>query len=203
MFHVSIFRYLLSEQSRLRSVNDIMPMIGARFYTQLDASQMRNDVIEEDLAKVLIHVFSSRVLCFCHFCFIESQVLLKAHTVKYPLILFKSDYTSHAVFVIFCFSHFLIQSHSQLGFNSSAGNEKKHPFRPGYLVYIVCRYLVCAEGKPEMRDGVIAENILDSFSSSLCFPPFIYSYQICEDISDHPAANTYKQALLHLTHFSS
>lgn len=44
--------YLLTEQSRLRSVNDIMPMIGARFYTQLDASQMRNDVIEEDLAKV-------------------------------------------------------------------------------------------------------------------------------------------------------
>lgn len=29
-----------------------MPMIGARFYTQLDAAQMRNDVIEEDLAKV-------------------------------------------------------------------------------------------------------------------------------------------------------
>lgn len=27
-------------------------MIGARFYTQLDAAQMRNDVIEEDLAKV-------------------------------------------------------------------------------------------------------------------------------------------------------
>ena len=46
--------YLLTEQSRLRSVNDIMPMIGARFYTQLDASQMRNDVIEEDLAKVLL-----------------------------------------------------------------------------------------------------------------------------------------------------
>lgn len=36
----------------MRSVNDIMPMIGARFYTQLDAAQMRNDVIEEDLAKV-------------------------------------------------------------------------------------------------------------------------------------------------------
>lgn len=28
-------------------------MIGARFYTQLDASQMRNDIIEEDLAKVI------------------------------------------------------------------------------------------------------------------------------------------------------
>lgn len=50
--HLSKCRYLLTEQSRLRSVNDIMPMIGARFYTQLDASQMRNDVIEEDLAKV-------------------------------------------------------------------------------------------------------------------------------------------------------
>ncbi|XP_069058307.1 PAN2-PAN3 deadenylation complex subunit PAN3 isoform X2 [Pleurodeles waltl] len=43
--------YLLTDQNRLRSVNDIMPMIGARFYTQLDAAQMRNDVIEEDLSK--------------------------------------------------------------------------------------------------------------------------------------------------------
>uniref|UniRef100_A0A8D0CH16 PAN2-PAN3 deadenylation complex subunit PAN3 n=1 Tax=Scleropages formosus TaxID=113540 RepID=A0A8D0CH16_SCLFO len=47
----NLILYLLTEQTRLRSVNDIMPMIGARFYTQLDASQMRNDVIEEDLAK--------------------------------------------------------------------------------------------------------------------------------------------------------
>lgn len=40
-----------------------MPMIGARFYTQLDAAQMRNDVIEEDLAKVQcsksIHILAS------------------------------------------------------------------------------------------------------------------------------------------------
>lgn len=28
-----------------------MPMIGARFYTQLDAAQMRSDVIENELAK--------------------------------------------------------------------------------------------------------------------------------------------------------
>ena len=28
-----------------------MPMIGARFYTQLDAAQQRNDVLEEELAK--------------------------------------------------------------------------------------------------------------------------------------------------------
>ncbi|XP_048850573.1 PAN2-PAN3 deadenylation complex subunit pan3-like isoform X2 [Brienomyrus brachyistius] len=47
----NLILYLLTDQSRLRSVNDIMPMIGARFYTQLDASQMRSDVIEEDLAK--------------------------------------------------------------------------------------------------------------------------------------------------------
>lgn len=50
----------------MRSVNDIMPMIGARFYTQLDAAQMRNDVIEEDLAKVK-SAFKSLYtgLCLC------------------------------------------------------------------------------------------------------------------------------------------
>ncbi|KAM7179930.1 PAN2-PAN3 deadenylation complex subunit PAN3 isoform 6-T6 [Macrochelys suwanniensis] len=48
----NLILYLLTDQNRLRSVNDIMPMIGARFYTQLDAAQMRNDVIEEDLAKI-------------------------------------------------------------------------------------------------------------------------------------------------------
>ncbi|XP_006820509.1 PAN2-PAN3 deadenylation complex subunit pan3-like [Saccoglossus kowalevskii] len=47
----NLILYLLTNQNRLRSVNDIMPMIGARFYTQLDAAQMRSDVIEEDLSK--------------------------------------------------------------------------------------------------------------------------------------------------------
>uniref|UniRef100_UPI00398E73D9 PAN2-PAN3 deadenylation complex subunit PAN3 n=1 Tax=Pristiophorus japonicus TaxID=55135 RepID=UPI00398E73D9 len=47
----NLILYLLTDQNRLRSVNDIMPMIGARFYTQLDAAQMRNDVIEDDLMK--------------------------------------------------------------------------------------------------------------------------------------------------------
>ncbi|XP_075448304.1 PAN2-PAN3 deadenylation complex subunit PAN3 isoform X3 [Ascaphus truei] len=47
----NLILYLLTDQNRMRSVNDIMPMIGARFYTQLDSAQMRNDVIEEDLAK--------------------------------------------------------------------------------------------------------------------------------------------------------
>jgi len=46
------FRYLLSNQPR-KSVTDLMPMIGARFYTQLDAAQLRLDVLENELAKEL------------------------------------------------------------------------------------------------------------------------------------------------------
>uniref|UniRef100_T1JCH4 PAN2-PAN3 deadenylation complex subunit PAN3 n=1 Tax=Strigamia maritima TaxID=126957 RepID=T1JCH4_STRMM len=47
----NLILYLLTNQTRFRSVNDIMPMIGARFYTQLDAAQMRSDVIETELSK--------------------------------------------------------------------------------------------------------------------------------------------------------
>lgn len=47
-----LFRYLLSNQPR-KSVTDLMPMIGARFYTQLDAAQLRLDVLENELAKEL------------------------------------------------------------------------------------------------------------------------------------------------------
>lgn len=36
----------------MKSVNDIMPMIGARFYTQLEAAQVKCDVLEGELAKV-------------------------------------------------------------------------------------------------------------------------------------------------------
>ncbi|XP_032235298.1 PAN2-PAN3 deadenylation complex subunit pan3 isoform X2 [Nematostella vectensis] len=45
--------YLLSNQmtTHLKSVNDIMPMIGARFYTQLEAAQVKCDVMEGELAK--------------------------------------------------------------------------------------------------------------------------------------------------------
>ena len=39
----------------MKSVNDIMPMIGARFYTQLDAAQVKCDVLEGELAKVIQH----------------------------------------------------------------------------------------------------------------------------------------------------
>lgn len=36
----------------MRTVNEIMPMIGARFYSQLDAAQMKIDLLEHELTKV-------------------------------------------------------------------------------------------------------------------------------------------------------
>lgn len=42
---------LLGHPLRVTTINDIMPMIGARFYTQLDSAQMRSDVLEAELAK--------------------------------------------------------------------------------------------------------------------------------------------------------
>ncbi|CAG0921052.1 unnamed protein product [Notodromas monacha] len=46
----NLITYLLATQ-RTKAVIDIMPMIGARFYTQLDSSTLRGDVIEAELAK--------------------------------------------------------------------------------------------------------------------------------------------------------
>ncbi|KAI4470839.1 deadenylation complex subunit pan3 [Holotrichia oblita] len=46
----NLIMYLLALQSR-RSVTDLMPMIGARFYTQLDNIQSRTDVLENEVSK--------------------------------------------------------------------------------------------------------------------------------------------------------
>lgn len=48
-----VCRYLLTnqQQQQHRSVTDLMPMIGARFYTQLDAIQIRSDVLENEVSK--------------------------------------------------------------------------------------------------------------------------------------------------------
>jgi len=35
-----------------KSINDVMPIIGARFYNQLDTMQGRNDILERELSKV-------------------------------------------------------------------------------------------------------------------------------------------------------
>ncbi|XP_072171450.1 PAN2-PAN3 deadenylation complex subunit pan3-like, partial [Diadema setosum] len=55
--------YLLTSQPRPRSVNDIMPMIGARFYTQLDAALMCSDVMEEQLSREIQNGRLFRLLC--------------------------------------------------------------------------------------------------------------------------------------------
>ncbi|KAL7307077.1 hypothetical protein TKK_0000815 [Trichogramma kaykai] len=48
----NLILYLLSN-SAAKSVTDLMPMIGARFYTQLDAIQLQSDAIENELSKEL------------------------------------------------------------------------------------------------------------------------------------------------------
>lgn len=44
------FRYLLSPQQR-KSITDLMPMIGARFYTQMDNLHSYIEVLEYELSK--------------------------------------------------------------------------------------------------------------------------------------------------------
>ncbi|XP_068633497.1 PAN2-PAN3 deadenylation complex subunit PAN3 isoform X2 [Battus philenor] len=46
----NLILYLLSNSTARRSVTDLMPMIGARFYTQVEALERRADVFEEQLA---------------------------------------------------------------------------------------------------------------------------------------------------------
>ena len=38
---------------RIKSINDSMPIIGARFYTSLDNVYTRGDVVENELSKEL------------------------------------------------------------------------------------------------------------------------------------------------------
>uniref|UniRef100_A0A2S2QGR8 PAN2-PAN3 deadenylation complex subunit PAN3 n=1 Tax=Sipha flava TaxID=143950 RepID=A0A2S2QGR8_9HEMI len=45
----NLIRYLLSNQRR--HITELMPMIGARFYTQLDAAQNHSDSLENELSK--------------------------------------------------------------------------------------------------------------------------------------------------------
>jgi PAB-dependent poly(A)-specific ribonuclease subunit 3 len=49
-----VFSYLMTPQARPRNINDIMPMIGARFYSQLEMSHVRNDMLENELSKVCV-----------------------------------------------------------------------------------------------------------------------------------------------------
>ncbi|CAH0715953.1 unnamed protein product, partial [Brenthis ino] len=47
----NVILYLLSTTATRRSVTDLMPMIGARFYTQVEALQRRADAFEEQLTR--------------------------------------------------------------------------------------------------------------------------------------------------------
>ncbi|XP_045469546.1 PAN2-PAN3 deadenylation complex subunit pan3 [Harmonia axyridis] len=47
----NLIMYLLSSQPPRRSVTDLMPMIGARFYTQLDNLQNNMEVLQNELSK--------------------------------------------------------------------------------------------------------------------------------------------------------
>ncbi|KAE9414708.1 hypothetical protein Angca_008335, partial [Angiostrongylus cantonensis] len=49
----NLISYLLSPQPARKSINEIMPMIGARFYSQLESAQIRNDILENELSKEL------------------------------------------------------------------------------------------------------------------------------------------------------
>merc|ERR1719189_155173 len=47
----NLIMYLLTAPQRVKSVNDLMPMIGARFYTALDTCLQKTDQLEVELAK--------------------------------------------------------------------------------------------------------------------------------------------------------
>lgn len=56
--------HLLSIQSgNTANINDIMPMIGARFYTQLEHSYQKYDILESELAKELENSRLFRLIC--------------------------------------------------------------------------------------------------------------------------------------------
>lgn len=47
----------------MRSVNDVMPMIGARFYSQIDSAQLRNDVLQDQLSREVENGRLFRLMC--------------------------------------------------------------------------------------------------------------------------------------------
>lgn len=59
------FLYSANKSSNMKhvSINEIMPMIGARFYVQLEHMQLKNDVLEDELAKEMENGRLFRVLC--------------------------------------------------------------------------------------------------------------------------------------------
>uniref|UniRef100_A0A915AFQ2 PAN2-PAN3 deadenylation complex subunit PAN3 n=1 Tax=Parascaris univalens TaxID=6257 RepID=A0A915AFQ2_PARUN len=60
---ISLLLSASAQGSRVRSINEVMPMIGARFYAQLELAQMKNDLLENELSKELENGRLFRLLC--------------------------------------------------------------------------------------------------------------------------------------------
>ncbi|VDM41319.1 unnamed protein product [Toxocara canis] len=60
---ISLLLSVSAQGSRIRSINEVMPMIGARFYAQLESAQMKNDLLENELSKELENGRLFRLLC--------------------------------------------------------------------------------------------------------------------------------------------
>ena len=54
-FLLKLVRYLLSttQGSRVKCIQEVMPMIGARFFSQLEAATLHADVLEDQLSREL------------------------------------------------------------------------------------------------------------------------------------------------------
>ncbi|CAD5215062.1 unnamed protein product [Bursaphelenchus okinawaensis] len=85
--------------NRVTSINEIMPMVGARFYAQVEALQIRIDLLENDLVKELQNGRLFRLLCML--CTVTDRNLPKEpfwseQSERYMLKLFR-DFVFHQV----------------------------------------------------------------------------------------------------------
>lgn len=42
---------------KITSINEIMPMIGARFYSHIENLQLKSDYLEDELSKVYSYIY--------------------------------------------------------------------------------------------------------------------------------------------------
>ncbi|XP_066910079.1 PAN2-PAN3 deadenylation complex subunit pan3-like isoform X1 [Clytia hemisphaerica] len=94
--------HLLSSKvtSNQHSINDVMPMIGARFYSQLDVTQSRSDLLENELSKEMDNGRLLRILAKLGTIIERSELNMDAEWSetgdRYLLKLFR-DYLFHQV----------------------------------------------------------------------------------------------------------
>jgi len=96
----NLIMYLLTNSQRVKSVNDLMPMVGARFYTALDSVMQRTDSLEQELAR---EIESARIVrLLTKLCTVVDRAEFNMDTAwaetgdRYMLKLFR-DYLFHQV----------------------------------------------------------------------------------------------------------